>query len=262
MLKIYSFWFIFFLFSVPLGVYQSDVKLVATITTVSTRGGIPLWPQWHPAEHQTRRQHTLSPAGLQTDGLQWWQRPRAWEGDREENLPVGEEPVRQVGEEMHPGQRRKETARWGRKEHRQQEQRHGLQRPSAITWPWQLRRHFLACLWGIPWVQPWCRSKWWHREPLWHSTPNPTSLWRVPVKPPRHQPASSSTLAPSQGMGLTDWRVEGITGGWQSTRLQQYLRFWGRTRETSEPGVAQSQESHTDKQSLYQIWTHDRLGWI
>ena len=262
--KIYS--FCAFPVSLPLGVFQPDHELAVTIASASARGGIPLRPQRHPAEHQTRRQHAFSPAGLQSDGPWWWQGPRAGTGDREEGLPVGEESVGRVGTETHPGKRRKEASRRGRKEHRQQEQRHGgvpgPQRPSADARPWQLRRQLLARLWGIPRVRPGLGAKRRHGEPLRYSTPDQTSLRRIPVKPPRHQPASSSAPAPPQGVGLTDRGVEGVAGGSRrGARLQRSGRFRGRARETTELGVAPSQESHANKQSLDQIWTHG-LGWI
>lgn len=213
-----------FLLSVPLGVLQTDFELVVTVASVSTRDGITLRPQRHPAQHQTRRKHAVPPAGLQNDGLQRWQRPRARTGAREEDLPVGEEPVGQVGEEVHPGQRRKETAWRGGKEHWQQKQRcgavPGLQRPSAATWPWQLQRHLFACLWRVPWVQPRLRAKRRRREPLRHSAPNPSCLRRIPIKPPGHQPAPGSTPASSQSLGPTDRGVEGIAGGSRRTQLQ------------------------------------------
>lgn len=173
-----------------MGVFQSHIKLAVTITCVYVRDRFPLQPQRHPAEHQKRRQYTLSPAGLQNDGLQWGRISRAWTGGRGEDFSLGEEPVGQVGEEVHTGQRRKKVAWRGRKEHREQEQRHwalpGFQRTSAATLPWQLRRHLLTYLRGIPWNQSGLRANSRNREPLWHSTPNKSSLWRIPIKPTRN----------------------------------------------------------------------------
>lgn len=51
--------------------------------------------------------------------------PGRWTGGREEDLPVGEEPVGKMGEDVRPGLGTKETARWGREEHMCQEQGRG-----------------------------------------------------------------------------------------------------------------------------------------
>lgn len=177
-------------FSVPVGALQWDLQLAVTIPSVCFRSGIPLWLQWHPAEHQTRRQHALSSAGLQNIWLQRRHMPGGWTGGREEDLPVGAEPVGQMGADVHPELGTKETARWGREEHMWQEQRRGAlpgpQRSSEAAWPRQLWRHLLPYLRGVPRVQQQSRANSRAGVPLWHSTPNQGRIRRIPFRSPWH----------------------------------------------------------------------------
>lgn len=207
--------FFVFFFSIPLGV---------SVTSPST--GQWLRPRRQPAEHQTRRQHTLPPAGLPSAG---W-RPRAGMGGREEELPVGEESVGRVGKETYPGQGWKEEA-----EGRSREQD---QRSSAVDGTRQRWRHLLACVRGIPRVQPGLGAGRRHREPLWHSTPDEASVRRISIEPRRSESAPGSASASSESLGLTDRGVEGTAGRSWRTGLLQRGRFRRWAGETSEPGVA------------------------